>query len=367
MGALANYPFALAPGMGINAYFAYTVCKGMGVDWRVGLGAVFLSGLIFLILTITRVRGAIIVAIPQSIKYAISSGIGVFIAFIGLHHAGVIAHHPVTFVTLGNLVRTETLLSLLGLLLIAILLARRVKGAILLGILFVCVLSLLFGKASFPERIFGLPDIGSTFLKLDVAGALKLGLLHIIFVFLFVDIFDTAGTLIGVSAQAGFLRNGKLPRAERAFFADAAGTIAGSLLGTSTVTSYIESAAGVAEGARTGLSSLFVSALFLLSIFFAPIAKIVPDIATAPALIIVGALMASGVLNIPWKDASESIPAFVAFVSIPLTYSIANGLALGFVLYPLVKLFSGRRREVHPLVWVLATLFLLRFIFLGRI
>jgi AGZA family xanthine/uracil permease-like MFS transporter len=259
----------------------------------------------------------------------------------------------------------ETLLSIFGLLFISVLLTLRIKGAILLGILATSLISIQFGIAEFPERIVKFPAFHQTFLKLDILGALRLGLLEIIFVFLFVDLFDTAGTLIGVSSQAGFLRDGKLPRGNRAFLSDAGGTIIGALLGTSTITSYIESAAGVSEGGRSGLTSVVVAALFLCSIFLSPIAKMIPSVATAPALIIVGFLMVGGITKIDWREPSEAIPAFITLLTIPLTYSIANGLALGFISYPIIKFFSGKGAKVHPLVYILAALFILRYVFLS--
>ncbi|HEX9000069.1 MAG TPA: NCS2 family permease [Blastocatellia bacterium] len=366
MGLVANYPFALAPGMGLNAYFTYTVVKGMGYDWRVALGAIFLSGVVFLILTLARIRAMIVDAIPMTMKTAVAAGIGLFIAFIGLKNAGVIAASPATFVTLGHIISKPVLLALGGLLITAVLMARGFKSAIIIGIIAVTVAAMALGLAKLPTSVVQLPDWRSTFLQLDIRGALKLGLFDVVFVFLFVDLFDTIGSLMGLGRQAGYLTaDGKMPRVNRALFADAIATIAGSLFGTSTVVTYIESATGVSEGGRTGLTAVVVAVLFLLAVFFSPIAGAIPPIATAPALIIVGALMISAVKTIDWEDLTEGIPAFLTILAMPLTFSIANGLALGFIFYPLLKVLTGRGREASPLVYVLAALFVLRYVYLG--
>ncbi len=366
MGLVANYPFALAPGMGLNAYFTYTVVKGMGYDWRVALGAIFLSGVVFLILTLARIRAMIVDAIPMTMKTAVAAGIGLFIAFIGLKNAGVIAASPATFVTLGHIISTPVLLALGGLLITAVLMARGFKSAIIIGIIAVTVAAMALGLAKLPTSVVQMPDWRSTFLQLDIRGALKLGLFDVVFVFLFVDLFDTIGSLMGLGRQAGYLTaDGKMPRVNRALFADAIATIAGSLFGTSTVVTYIESATGVSEGGRTGLTAVVVAVLFLLAVFFSPIAGAIPPIATAPALIIVGALMISAVKTIDWEDLTEGIPAFLTILAMPLTFSIANGLALGFIFYPLLKVLTGRGREASPLVYVLAALFVLRYVYLG--
>ena len=366
MGLVANYPFALAPGMGLNAYFTYTVVKGMGYDWRVALGAIFLSGVVFLILTLARIRAMIVDAIPMTMKTAVAAGIGLFIAFIGLKNAGVIVASPATFVTLGHIISTPVLLALGGLLITAVLMARGFKSAIIIGIIAVTVAAMALGLAKLPTSVVQMPDWRSTFLQLDIRGALKLGLFDVVFVFLFVDLFDTIGSLMGLGRQAGYLTaDGKMPRVNRALFADAIATIAGSLFGTSTVVTYIESATGVSEGGRTGLTAVVVAVLFLLAVFFSPIAGAIPPIATAPALIIVGALMISAVKTIDWEDLTEGIPAFLTILAMPLTFSIANGLALGFIFYPLLKVLTGRGREASPLVYVLAALFVLRYVYLG--
>ncbi|MEW5928050.1 MAG: NCS2 family permease [Gemmatimonadota bacterium] len=366
MGLLANYPFALAPGMGLNAYFTYSVVLGMGVPWQTALGAVFLSGIVFILLTLGRVRELVIRAIPLGLKLAVGAGIGLFIAFIGFRNAGVVAASPATFVTLGDVASVPTLLALGGLVLTAALMARGWKSAIIVGIVATAAGAYLAGVARPPERLFALPDAGSTFLAMDVRAALGMGLLQVVFVFLFVDLFDSVGTLVGLGRQAGYLTpRGDLPRAQRALMADAVATTAGAALGTSTVTAYIESATGVAEGGRTGLTAVVVGLLFAAAVFLSPLAAAVPAVATAPALIIVGSLMLRAALGVEWEDATEAVPAFVTLIGMPLTYSIANGLALGFIAYPLVKVLAGRAREVSPLVYVLAALFVLRFAYLG--
>jgi adenine/guanine/hypoxanthine permease len=366
MGLVANYPFALAPGMGLNAYFTYTVVKGLGHDWRVALGAVFISGVVFLILTLARIRALIVDAIPLTMKTAVAAGIGLFIAFIGLKNAGVVAASPATLVTLGHVTSTPALLALGGLLVTGVLMARGFKTAIIVGILAVTVAAVPLGLARIPSAVVEWPDWRSTFLQLDVMGALRLGLLDVVFVFLFIDLFDTIGSTMGLAQQAGYLtEDGKLPRINRALFADATATTAGALLGTSTVVTYIESATGVSEGGRTGLVAVVVAILFTLAAFFAPLAGAIPAVATAPALIIVGALMIRAVTTIKWDDLTEAIPAFLTMLAMPLTFSIANGLALGFIFYPLLKALTGRWREVSPLVYVLAALFMLRYVYLG--
>jgi len=366
MGLLANYPFALAPGMGLNAYFAYTVVKTMGYDWRVALGAVFISGVAFLILTLARIRAMIVDAIPMTMKTSVAAGIGLFIAFIGLKNAGVIAASPATFVTLGHVTSKPTLLALGGLIVTAALMARGYRAAIIIGVFLVTAVAILLNLSKSPAGALQTPDVSSTFMKLDLGGALRLGAFDVIFIFLFVDLFDTIGSLMGLGRQAGYLTpDGKMPRVNRALLADAIATITGSIFGTSTVVTYIESATGVSEGGRTGLTAVTVAALFVLAMFFAPVAGAIPPIATAPALIIVGSLMIGAVTSIKWTDMTEAIPAFLTMLAMPLTFSIANGLALGFIFYPLLKVLTGRWREASPLVYVLAGLFVLRYVYLG--
>ena len=369
MAFLTNYPFALAPGMGLNAYFAFSVVGAMGIPWQTALGAVFISGVVFVILTLSRVREMIIDAVPMTLKKAIGAGIGLFIALIGLSNAGIVVANPSTMVALGSFSDPNTLLAVIGLAVTGLLLARRVPGAILIGILLTTVIGIFMGVTPRPEGIFQWPSLATwqpVLGKLDVMGALRLGVLEIVFAFLFVDMFDTVGTLIGVSSQGGFLdRNGNLPRANRALLADSLGTVAGSIFGTPTVTSYIESASGVAAGARTGLTGVVVALGFLLSLFFMPIIAVVPAAATAPALVVVGAMMISQVEGIRWNEFSEALPAFITIAAMPFTYSIATGIALGFILYPFLKLVTGRGREVHWLTYLLGVLFILRFAFLA--
>lgn len=367
MGVLANYPFALAPGMGLNAYFAYAVVGTMGVPWQTALGAVFLSGIIFVLLTVGRIRAMVVDAIPRSLKTATGAGIGLFIAFLGLRNAGLVVPDQATMVSLGNLADAGVLLSVLGLVGTAALMARGYRTAILWGIVGTSVLAMALGIAPLPSGVLSVPDAGSTFLALDIRSALGIGLLDIIFVFLFVDLFDTVGTFMGLAEQGRFLTpDGKIPRINRALLADSVGTMAGALMGTSTVTTYVESAAGIGEGGRTGLVAVTVAILFVLAAFAAPIAGAIPAIATAPALVVVGTLMMRGATRLPWGDLTEAVPAFIAMIAMPLTFSIANGLALGFITYPLIKVLSGRGREVGVLVYVLAGLFLLRYVYLGR-
>ena len=361
MGLWANYPFALAPGMGLNAYFTFGVVGAMGVEWPTALAAVFIEGLLFLILAVTGIRGALLRAIPAPVKIATMSGIGLFLAMIGLQNAGVVRDDPGSLVTLGDLSTIGTLLALGGLVLIATLLSRSVKGAILVGILAVSLTAWLTGVAPPPTSLVTLPTLPQeTLLALDFSGLLTGKLLTVILAFLFVDFFDTAGTLIGVGRLAGFVdEDGHLPRADRALTADAIGTSVGALLGTSTVTSYVESATGVEEGGRTGLTAVTVAVLFLLALFLTPVFVAVPGIATAPALVVVGALMMRGAKDLDWHRADEAIPAFLTLAVMPLTFSIANGITFGIVSYVLIKLLSGRWREPHPLMYLLALLLVL--------
>jgi adenine/guanine/hypoxanthine permease len=365
MGLYANYPIALAPGMGLNAYFTYSVVLGLKIPWTTALGVVFLSGTIFLVLTLTRVREQIVNGIPDCIKHSTPAGIGLFIAFIGLKNSHLIVSNPSTFVSLGNFSDPQVQTAAFGLLVTAILVSRRVTGAILLGVGASTVFAGFRHLTSWPAGLVSIPDPSGTLLKLDLRGALSLGLFEIVFVFLFVDLFDNVGTLVGVCNQAGFIRNGKIPRANKALMADALGSIFGSLTGTSTVTSYIESAAGVAAGARTGLSNVVVGVLFLLAIFFAPLISVIPSAATAPALIIVGAMMAQSIASVVWTDFTEALPAFVTLLATPLTFSIASGLSLGLIIFTTVKLAVGRAKEVSLLIWILTVLFVFRYVYLA--
>jgi adenine/guanine/hypoxanthine permease len=365
MGIWANYPIALAPGMSLNAYFTYSIVIGRGVPWQTALGVVFFSGALFLLLTLTNIREQIVNGIPDCLKHGTAAGIGLFIAFIGLRNAQVIVANPATFVGLGKISNPQVLLAAGGLIVIAILMARRVGGAILLGIVVIALAGIPLGLAHWPDHLFSLPHPGGTLLKLDFRSAFKIGLGELIFVFFFVDLFDNVGTLVGVCEQGGFLRNGKLPRASRALLADAFGTMFGAVTGTSTVTSYIESAAGVAAGARTGFGNLLIAAFFFLAMFCAPLVAAVPAYATAPALILVGALMCGSIAKVKWHDFTEAFPAFLTVLATPLTFSIATGLSLGMLSYTFIKVGSGKYREISPLIWVLSALFLIRYAFLG--
>ncbi len=365
MGLWANYPIALAPGMSLNAYFTYSIVIGRGVPWQTALGVVFFSGALFLLLTLTNVREQIVNGIPDCLKHGTAAGIGLFIAFIGLRNAHIIVANPATFVALGKVSDPQVRLAAAGLLVIAILMARRIGSAILLGIVAIALAGIPLGLAHWPDHLFSLPHPGGTFLKLDFRSAFKIGLGELIFVFFFVDLFDNVGTLVGVCEQGGFLRDGKLPRASRALLADAFGTMFGALSGTSTVTSYIESAAGVAAGARTGLGNLVIAGCFLIAMFCAPLVAAIPGYATAPALILVGALMCGSVAKVRWDDFSEAFPAFLTLVATPLTFSIATGLSLGLLSFTFIKVGTGKYREISPLIWVLSVLFLLRYAFLS--
>jgi AGZA family xanthine/uracil permease-like MFS transporter len=355
MALLARYPVALAPGMGLNAYFTYGVVLGLGIDWRVALAAVFVEGLLFLALALGGVRRAIVDAIPMTLKVATMTGIGLFLGMIGLQGAGLVVAHPETLVTLGEVRSPAVLVALAGLLVSAVLMALKVRGAILAGIAATAALAWAAGLASLPERLVSLPRLPrETFLAMDFGGLLSAGAIVVVLAFLFVDLFDTAGTLIGVGRLGGFLEpDGSLPRADRAFAADALGTTVGAALGTSTVTSYIESATGVEEGGRTGLTALVVAVLFLLALFFTPLLAAMPPVATAPALILVGALMFEGAREIEWTRIEEALPAFFTIAAMPLTFSIANGIALGIASHTLLRLLTGRWREVHPVMVVL--------------
>jgi adenine/guanine/hypoxanthine permease len=365
MGLWANYPIALAPGMSLNAYFTYSIVIGRGIPWQTVLGVVFLSGLLFLLLTLTSVREQIVNGIPDCLKHGTAAGIGLFIAFIGLRNAKIIVANPATFVGFGHVSDPQVILAAVGLVLIAVLVARKIGSAILLGVIAIALAGIPFGLTHLPSHLFSLPHPEGTFLKLDLRAAAKIGLGELIFVFFFVDLFDNVGTLVGVCEQGNFLRDGKLPRASRALLADAFGTIVGAIAGTSTVTSYIESAAGVAAGAQTGLGNLVIAAGFGVAMFCAPVVAAIPAYATAPALILVGALMCGSVARVHWDDFTEAFPAFLTLVATPLTFSIATGLSLGVLSFTLVKLGSGKYRDISPLIWVLSVLFLLRYVFLG--
>jgi len=367
MAFYANLPFALAPGMGLNAFFAYTVVLGMGYSWQMALTAVLIEGIIFIILTFLNVREAIINAIPMSLKKAVSVGIGLFIALIGLANANVIVPGQGVIVSIGNIKSGDALLALIGLLITGILLARKVKGALFIGILITTVIGFPLGITKLPESIISLPpSLAPTFVKFDFSNIFSLDMLVVIFTFLFVDLFDTVGTLVGVSTKANMIgEDGKLPRAKQALFADAVGTTVGAVLGTSTVTTYVESAAGVAEGGRTGLTSFTTGILFIIALLFSPIFIMIPGAATAPALILVGLFMLSPIKDIGLEDYTEAIPAFLAIIMMPLAYSISEGIVFGILSYVLLKLLTGKGKEVSALMYVVAVLFILKIIFLG--
>ena len=376
MALLANYPIALAPGMGHNFYFAFTVCLTLGVSWQNALGAVFVAGVLFILLFFIGLREKVMTILPVSLRNAIPAGIGLLIALVGLEWAGLIVDHPATHVTLGNLKSPPALLSLFGVIVIAILFALKVRGAILIGILASTVVGLITGMVKFQGVVSAPPSIAPTFLKLEIPNIfVRPEMIAIIFIFIFLDLFDTVGTLVGVGEQGGFMVDGKLPKARQALLSDAVATSTGALLGTSTVTSYIESASGISAGGRTGLTNIVTAILMLLALFFRPLIQMVgagypigentflyPIV--APALIIVGSLMLKNVVSIDWDDATESIPAFLTLLLMPLTISITEGIAFGFISYSLLKLVTGQGKQVHWLIYLFAVLFVARYIWL---
>ena len=364
MALVAKLPFALAPGMGLNAFFAFTVVLGMGYSWQFALTAVFLEGIIFLILTIFNIRELIVNAIPLSLKHAVSAGIGLFIAFIGLQNAGIIMNNDATLVGLGNMGSPAVLIAAGGIILTAVLLALKIKGALLIGIFVATIAGLPFGVTQMPEGhlIDTPPSLAPIFWKFDFSNVFSIDMLIVLFTFLFVDMFDTVGTLVGVSSKAGMLdKEGRVPRVKQALFADSIGTTVGAVLGTSTVTTYVESASGVAEGGKTGLTSLTTAGLFFVALFFAPLFTMVPPAATAPALVLVGFFMMSPILKINFDDYTESIPAFIAIIIMPLTYSIAEGIVFGMLSYVLLKVLTGKFKDVSWVMVILACLFILKF------
>ncbi len=355
MGLYANYPLALAPGMGINAYFAFIVVGTLQIPWQVALGAVFISGMLFLIVSLLRLREWLINAIPMSLKLGIGAGIGFFLALIGLQQMGVVAASPTTYVTLGDLSSPATLLACGGFLLMAALAARGVAAAVLIGILTTAVAGIPFGLTSFDGVVSMPPSIAPIFLQMDIAGALGLGVVTVVLTFFLIDVLDNAGTLIAVTHRAGLMRpDGSVPRLKQVLTADSGGAMLGATLGTSTVVSYIESAAGIQAGGRTGLTAVVVGVLFLLTLFFAPLATALPAFATAPALVFVACLMAKALKDIDWDDLTEYLPAVVTALALPLTFSISAGIGLGFIVYAAVKTFAGRWREVGGAVWLIA-------------
>jgi adenine/guanine/hypoxanthine permease len=365
MAFYANYPIALAPGMGINAFFAFTVVLTYKYTWQQALAAVFCSGVLFFLISVFRVRQYVIDAIPQNLKFAVSAGVGLFLGIIALEEAKVVVSHPATLVTLGDLTNPQALLMLLGFVLIAGLNYRRILGATLIGILVVTAIGLPFGLAKFSGIISVPPSIAPTFLQLDFSRIGELTFLIVVFSILFVDVFDNAGTLIGVTHRTGLMKNGKLARMKEALISDSFAAMFGALIGTSTTTSYIESAAGVSAGGRTGLTAAFVGVFFLLALFFAPLAGMIPAYASAAALLYVACVMARGLAEIDWEDITEYAPAVVTAITMPLTYSIATGIGLGFITYALAKLIGGKIRDAAPAVIVLAILFAVKFAVAG--
>ncbi|WP_179998355.1 NCS2 family permease [Acinetobacter sp. YH12239] len=365
MGIIANYPIALAPGMGLNAYFTYSVCLGMGVPWQTALAAVFVSGLVFIAISMFKIREAIVNAIPMSLKLAIGGGIGLFLALIALKNAGIIVDNPATLVGLGDLKQPTVLLALFGFLMVVVMHHFKIRGAIIISILVLTAISTFLGLSEFKGVIGQIPSIAPTFMQMDFEGLFTASLIGVIFVFFLVDLFDSTGTLVGVSHRAGLLKDGKLPRLKKALFADSSAIVAGAALGTSSTTPYIESSAGVAAGGRTGLTAVIVGLLFIACLFLAPLAQSVPGFATAPALLFVGVLMIQGITHIDWDDITEAVPAFLTIVFMPFTYSIADGIAMGFISYALVKLLTGKASTVPYMVWIIAVLWALKFAMFG--
>ena len=366
MGLIARLPVALAPGMGLNAFFTFTVVLGMGKSWQVALGAVFISGLLFVLISAFKLREWIINAIPYTLKQGIVAGIGAFLAFIALKSSGIIVASPATFVTMGKLTDFGPAMAILSFFLIVVFVQRKVPAAVMLSILIVTVISLLAGETHYSGIVSMPPSIVPTFMQLDIAGALDVSMVSVIFAFLFVVLFDTSGTLIGVTKKAGLMStDGQIPNLGKALFADSTAAVAGSLLGTSSVTSYVESTAGVAAGGRTGLTAIVVGVLFLLALFFAPLAGMIPAYATAGAIFYVAVLMLFTLREIDWDDLTEASPVAVVLLLTPLTFSIADGIALGFITYTIAKLVSGRYKEVSPAVWVLTVILLAKLIFLS--
>jgi len=369
MGLIAKYPIGLAPGMGLNAFFAYTVILTYGIPWQHALGGVLISGLIFIVLSLTGLREIVINAIPAEMKYAVAAGIGLFIAFLGFQNAGIIVHNDAVLVGLGDLTNGNTLLAIFGLILTVILMTRGIKGGIFYGIVITAIVGMVFNLIDAPEKIVGsipsvAPTFGAAFESFGDSSFYTTQMLAVVLTFLFVDFFDTAGTLVGVASQAGLMKGDKLPRAGKALLADSCATVTGAIFGTSTTTSYVESTAGVAAGARTGFAAIVVAGLFLLSLFFAPLLSVITSPVTAPALIIVGVLMVSSLGKIDWNKFEIAVPAFLIIIAMPLTYSIATGIAIGFIFYPITMLVKGRGKEIHPIMYLLFVIFVLYFIFL---
>lgn len=366
MGLLANYPIALAPGMGLNAFFTYTVVGEMGYSWETALGAVFLSGICFMILSLVRIREWVVNSIPMSLRLGIAAGIGLFLALIGLKSAGIVVANSATLVGMGDITAFPALMSVLGFFLIIAFVQRGYKAAVILSILAITVLGLAFGDVQYSGLVSMPPSIAPTFMKMDLSGMLEISMISVVFAFLFVDLFDTSGTLVAVAHRGGFLDDkGRLPRLNRALTADSAATIAGAMLGTSTTTSYVESTSGVSAGGRTGLTAVVVGLLFLASLFISPLAGMVPAYATAGTLFYVAILMMSGLVHVEWEDLTEAAPVVVVCLLMPLTFSIATGIAFGFIAYAAIKLLCGRFRDLNAGVVALALLFILKFAYGG--
>ena len=366
MGIFSNWPVGLAPGMGLNAFFTYTVVGEMGYSWEVALGAVFLAGILFVIISVTPLRRWMLNSIPMNLRIAMGAGVGLFVGFIGLKTGGIIIQNDATFLSLGNLKNTETLLTALGFLLILVLALKKITGAIIIGILIITISSLLLGLVEFNGIISAPPDISSILLKLDIFGAIDIAMISIIFSFLFVNLFDTAGTLLGVASRANLIDDsGKIKNLDRALKADSSASIAGSLFGCSPVTSYVESSAGVEAGGRTGLTAVVVGIFFLIAIFFSPLASMVPSYATAGALVYVAILMLGGMEKLDWKDNTELLPALIMIIMIPLSFSIADGIAIGFIVFVVLKIFSGNIKDISSGAWFLTLIFMSKYIFLS--
>ena len=364
MGFVANYPIAQAPGMGLNAFFTYAVVMGMGYTWQVALAAVFVSGVIFIFLSIFKIREWIINSIPMSLRVGISAGIGLFLAFIALSNAGIVVSNPATKVSLGDITAIAPMLGALGFFITIALVHRGVKGAVMIAILAITAIGIAIGDVQYGGIMSTPPSLAPTFMQLDFLAVFEIGMISVVFAFLFVDLFDTAGTLVGVATKANLIKeDGKLPRLNKALLADSTATSIGALLGTSNTTSYVESVAGVAEGGRTGLTAVVVGILFLLALFFSPLAGMIPAYATSGALFYVAILMMSGLVGIDWRDLTEAAPVVVTCLLMPLTYSIAEGISLGFIAYAAIKLLSGKGRDVSPAVWVMSVIFILKYIF----
>ena len=361
MGVFANYPIVIGPGLGLNAYLAYSVVSGAGHSWQTALGAVCISGLLFFAISLTPLRSTLLEAIPDSLKHAITAGIGLFVCFIGLQSAKIVVGSPATLVTLGKLSDPTALLACIGLFISLVLMVYRVKAALIIGMLITALLAYLQGMLILPAQAMVVPHgLEKTFLQLDIASIKDQGLYSVVFTFLLITLFDTTGTLLGIAEQAKILKNGRLPRAQGAFLSDATGTVLGSLLGTSPTATYIESGSGVAAGGRSGLTAVTVAALMTLTLFFAPLAKVLSTIpaVTAPPLIIVGFFMMNSLRHIDWQDIEAAFPAFLIIATMPLTYSIATGIGIGFIVYPLLKLLRGKYGEVHPILYLFMCLFI---------